>query len=239
MLKSKSLPILAGAALGALALMGPVAHADQIMGTLDVANANLFTQGSGPYASFTIAGVSGGNGSTTFTRFHVSATGLNSFVFGDGNIFDLNLLDTPMLVSGSCDFSPCSQDTSNGSVDGFGKMNLKIDDGAGFSSTGLPTLSFDFTTSVAEITQNLLVPLSDDVGASAAAHMALSSNTACTGFAGNAGTNGMGTNSDTGNCVAVPAPLVGHGILALLAIGGVLFGGKFLESLKKHRMQAA
>jgi hypothetical protein len=34
----------------------------------------------------------------------------------------------------------------------------------------------------------------------------------------------------------VPSPLIGHGLLVLLAIGGVLFGGKLLESLKKHRL---
>jgi hypothetical protein len=33
---------------------------------------------------------------------------------------------------------------------------------------------------------------------------------------------------------AVPAPLIGHGLLVLLAVGGVLFGGKLLESHKKH-----
>lgn len=39
--------------------------------------------------------------------------------------------------------------------------------------------------------------------------------------------------------ISVPSPLIGHGLLALLAIGGVLFGGKLLETLKKHRLQAA
>jgi hypothetical protein len=36
----------------------------------------------------------------------------------------------------------------------------------------------------------------------------------------------------------VPAPPIGHGLFVLLAIGGVLFGGKLLESFKKHRLQA-
>jgi len=39
--------------------------------------------------------------------------------------------------------------------------------------------------------------------------------------------------------VQVPSPLIGHGLLALLAIGGVLFGGKLLESLKKQRLHTA
>jgi hypothetical protein len=36
-----------------------------------------------------------------------------------------------------------------------------------------------------------------------------------------------------------PAPVVGHGLLVLLAVGGVLFSGKLFESLKKRHLQAA
>jgi hypothetical protein len=39
--------------------------------------------------------------------------------------------------------------------------------------------------------------------------------------------------------VSVPAPLIGHGLLVLLAIGGVLSGSKLLENLKKRHLQAA
>jgi hypothetical protein len=42
----------------------------------------------------------------------------------------------------------------------------------------------------------------------------------------------------TGVATVVPAPLVGHGLLVLLAVGGVLFGGKLLENLKKRHLQA-
>jgi hypothetical protein len=38
---------------------------------------------------------------------------------------------------------------------------------------------------------------------------------------------------------AVPAPVIGHGLLVFLAVGGVLFGGKLRESLKTHRLPAA
>jgi hypothetical protein len=41
------------------------------------------------------------------------------------------------------------------------------------------------------------------------------------------------------NTPPVPAPLVGHGLLVLLAVGGVLSGSRLLESLKKHRLLAA
>jgi hypothetical protein len=37
----------------------------------------------------------------------------------------------------------------------------------------------------------------------------------------------------------VPAPLIGHGLLVLLAVGGVLFGGKLSESLKTRHSHAA
>jgi hypothetical protein len=39
--------------------------------------------------------------------------------------------------------------------------------------------------------------------------------------------------------VSVPAPIIGHGLLVLLAVGGVLFGGKLVESLKKQHLHTA
>ena len=36
---------------------------------------------------------------------------------------------------------------------------------------------------------------------------------------------------------AVPAPLIGHGLPVLLAVGGVLFGAKLWERRKRHRLQ--
>jgi len=39
--------------------------------------------------------------------------------------------------------------------------------------------------------------------------------------------------------VPIPAPLIGHGLLALLAIGGVLFGGKLLETFKARDLHTA
>jgi hypothetical protein len=43
----------------------------------------------------------------------------------------------------------------------------------------------------------------------------------------------------TGPVDAVPVPVIGHGLLVLLAVGGVLLGGRSLESLKKRRLSAA
>jgi hypothetical protein len=47
----------------------------------------------------------------------------------------------------------------------------------------------------------------------------------------------FGTGPD--HFITVPAPLIGHGLLALFAIGGVLFGSNFVENLKKYRSRVA
>jgi len=37
----------------------------------------------------------------------------------------------------------------------------------------------------------------------------------------------------------VPAPVIGHGLFVLLAVGGVLFGGRLFESMKKGHLREA
>jgi hypothetical protein len=229
MLKFKSFPILVGAAaLGTLALMAPSAHAT-IMGQLTVANANLATQGSGPYANFTITGQGAG---PTFNDFQVTATGINNFVFGDGGIFALNLSAGAgagtLCLSATCPFtSTFLTSGGSGNEDGFGNFNFTLNDGPGFS-TPHPSLSFEFMTANSVTEANLLTGLPN-----AAGHMALGTNTACTGFAANGGTGG-GTVDNTA-CVAIPAPVIGHGPLVLLAVGGLLFGAKLFGRSRNHR----
>jgi hypothetical protein len=46
---------------------------------------------------------------------------------------------------------------------------------------------------------------------------------------------GNAANSGAVGIVGVPAPLIGHGLLVLLAVGGVLFGGKLLVPRHKTR----
>jgi hypothetical protein len=50
---------------------------------------------------------------------------------------------------------------------------------------------------------------------------------------------GTGPDSTLPGMQSVPAPLIGHGLLVLLAVGGVLFGGKLSESLKTRHSHAA
>jgi hypothetical protein len=45
--------------------------------------------------------------------------------------------------------------------------------------------------------------------------------------------------SATSDVEPVPAPIIGHGLLVLLAIGGVMLGGKLVEGLKKRQLHAA
>ena len=59
------------------------------------------------------------------------------------------------------------------------------------------------------------------------------------GFTYNPGALYPLNNEYVGISDVVPAPLIGHGLLVLLAVGGVLFGGKLLESLKKDHLHAA
>jgi hypothetical protein len=199
--------------------------------SLNIANANLSTQGAGPYASVVISDSVTNMATTTFT---VTATGDNSFVFGDHSILDLNLSSsagTGTLTQSSCVFTlakggtvtgatACSQGSS-GNVDSFGNFNFVVDDGSGFSTGGYTILSFTFTTSTAVTLANLLTSNST---AEVAAHMALSTNTACTGYAGNAGTQGQGGPSDSSCTVAATEPgavtLLGSGLLGVAVVLG-------------------
>jgi hypothetical protein len=53
------------------------------------------------------------------------------------------------------------------------------------------------------------------------------------------GNSGSISNFDLFSGAPVPAPLIGHGLFVLLAIGGVLFGGKLVESSKKSHLRVA
>ena len=118
--------------------------------------------------------------------------------------------------------SPCTQ-SAPGNNDGFGSFAFIVDDGPGFSGGGYPVVTFRFTTANAitgSLVSNLLTV--NNQGALVSAHMALASNTACTGYAANAGTNtGSGPSTDPA-CVSTPEPnslaTAGIGVLGLLLL---------------------
>ena len=194
------------------------ARATPLTGQLTSANPNLATQGSGPYGQYDIAyGLS--SCTSSCDSFTVTMTGLNNFVFGDSMITDLNLSSAAgagTYVPGSGTIS-LTQD-SGGNVDGFGTFNfilgLSSGAGSGFSTGGYSSFSFTFTTANAVSLSDLLTVNGN--GGNVAAHMALASNTACTGYASN-GTESSGTTVDNSACVPqnVPEP----GTLALFAAG--------------------
>lgn len=198
-----------------LALAGS-ARATSLTGQLTSANPNLATQGSGPYGQYDIVyGLQ--SCMSSCDSFNVTMTGLNNFVFGDSRITDLNLSST--AGPGTLQSSSISLTQGNsGNVDGFGTFNfilgLSSGAGSGFSTGGYSSFWFTFTTTNSVSLSNLLTV--NDNGGDVAAHMALATNTACTGYASN-GTETSGTTVDNSACVPqnVPEP----GALALFAAG--------------------
>ena len=174
-------------------------------GQLTVANANLATQGTGPYASYTITGIGAGTtAASTFTNFSITLTGLHGFVFGGSvGAVALNIASGAGAVTlGTCSFT-CSANGS-GNMDGFGSFSFRVADGPGFSTGGYSSITVTFTTATAVTVGGLLTPTSS--GATVASEMALGTNTACTGFAANGGTQGNGTVDNTACTSGQPPP---------------------------------
>jgi hypothetical protein len=200
--------------------VAPNAQADSITYELSVANPNLASQGSGPYADVTVASVG-----STGMLWSVSATALNNFVFGSNGAIALNVnlanAGIVALLIPTCSMSPCAQDVA-GHNDGFGTFTLIVNDGPGFSSGGYSDVSFQFTTSKATTISNLLIANSN--GSTVSAHMASSFNTPCTGYAADAGKNDASGPTQYVPCFSTPEPnslsTAGIGMIGLLLLLG-------------------
>jgi hypothetical protein len=98
---------------------------------------------------------------------------------------------------------------------------------------GPPDASGNYSNGNASVVNGHFSPYIDGTGTFVISDSSITATTTIAGV-----TFDFGTGPDTFLAgVAVPAPRIGHGLFVLLAIGGVLFGGKLLESLKKHRLR--
>jgi len=236
MVKFKSLPILAGvAAIGALALSVTAARADIFPITSD--HCTPVPPGVG-----CLNGGSGGNITVTQESANTVdvtvalASPVTGFASSSGG---------PNIVLFSL---PFSQITLEGDTPAFLGPNppnaqtvltanpLLSPDGAGSYSYGLACafVSTDCSGSV----PGLGTTLTFDVTAPGITPGSFTANSDGNFFA----VDVIGFNSNTGlvdsHTHIVPAPVIGHGLLVLLAVGGVLFGGKFLEKIKARNLRA-
>jgi hypothetical protein len=210
MLNSKSLPILAGAAaLGAFVAAVP-AHASL---TDEGITYTLFeTSVSGNTADFDL------NMTGITTSSPGGRTGINGIAFGKDNInFTSAAFISATGLTGT--FTEMAGGLNSGGCDGSSNAQFCFAaNTANLSPANTNTADFDFSVTV--------------------------SSGGFAGFADEFKIDWIGSQpnydlvSKALPAVPVPAPLIGHGLLVLLAVGGVLFGGKLFESLKMRRSLA-
>jgi hypothetical protein len=233
MLKSKSLLILAGAAIGALVLTVPAARADIFPITSD--HCSPVPPGVG-----CLNGGSGGNITVTQESANTVdvtvalASPLTSFARSSGGgaevLFNLPFAsvvlegDTPAFLGPT---PPNATTVNSGSLS---------PDGAGTFTYSLQCTLISTTCNGGDIGVGTTITF--DVTAPGITAASFTANTDGNFFA----VDVRGFNGNTGlvdsHTHIVPAPVIGHGLFILLAIGGVLFGGKLLENLKKRHLQA-
>ncbi len=116
--------------------------------------------------------------------------------------------------------------TLNGSGNYSGKFDLQIPPNGTITQDGN---NFTIVLSAAGLTAADLVGLLDTSGKfDAAVHLQDCGPNNGTCQPGQTGNNSLVVGE------LVPAPVIGHGLFVLLAIGGVVFGGKLLERAKRH-----
>jgi hypothetical protein len=215
MLKSKSLPILAGAAglllVGGIALPTP-SHA----AVFDVTSDNIGVACSPNCGTITVT--DNGSGKYTFDVDLSSALVLHSVQSGSTRDVGFNLTGAS-IDAASTDVNSLA---TNVMFDGFGTFDSAVRctnvTAGNICNPNGQSPSNDLIFTIDATSGQALT------GTFIGLDVAQASNTSNTGFA-------SGT-------LAVPAPVIGHGLFVLLAVGGVLFGGKLFESLNMRRSLA-
>lgn len=228
--KFRFLPVLAGiAAVGWVAFGGPAAHADVFSITSDDCTNTCF---GGASSGGTITVTQDGSNMVK-VDVELDSTVLAGFAdsVGKGNLvlFDLPSFTSVTLTGDTPSFAATSVSAGSLQFDGFGTFNYSLV--CSLVSTTCNGSNVDIGTS-----------LIFDVGATGITPTSFEQSTGSKGgqfFA----VDVVGQNGNTGLVDAsvrtVPAPVIGHGLLVLLAIGGVLSGGKLLENLKKRQLHTA
>jgi PEP-CTERM motif len=157
-----SLTITAGLVLALV----PCANADTISYEMDIGSAEL-TGYSGPYASLTINLINSTTAEVTFTSDtnggYIYLMGGNGAVLLNVNgDFSVGTVTETNSISG---FAPSFKDISDITLDGFGTLNLSIDNNKGFKGTAT-TISFTLTATNGNSwasASDVLIPNSDGI----------------------------------------------------------------------------
>jgi hypothetical protein len=232
-MKFKSFPIIAGAvALAApgLLMTGP-ARAD----TFNITSCHIST---GCPAAGTVFGTVTLAQSGSSVNFSVTLNNGNRFVETGAGGSELFLFND--AIAGSTITTIVSApNTPAGGLSGFTNLPPVMADGTGSWTASVEcTTASDCNGGSAPTMTSLTFTVTNATLAQLETPTALTGNNI---FVADilCGATQTGCAGNTGPVdVEIPAPLIGHGLLALLAIGGVLFGSKLLEGLKKHRLQA-
>jgi len=244
MLRSKFLPMVGAAMLTAAGLLtAPPAGADTFTFTSCHITGSSCVGGSIPAPGFGSVTLTQSGTSVNFdvvlingnTFIETGSGGNELFLFNDSiagsTITNITATENgttvtiPTGLSGLTNISPAVH------ADGSGDWTASVEctqpaTGNGCNPGMIPTINdLHFTVTNATLAQLETPTAASSPNIFVADILCGSAQTACAGL--------------TGPVDAVPAPLLGHGLLVLLAVGGVLFGGKFLENLKKRNLQAA
>jgi hypothetical protein len=224
----KLLPILAGGVIAA-GLTAADANAD----TFDLTSCHL-SGGCGTATQF---------GTVTLTQsganvnFDVVLNPGNRFVetgSGGGELFLFN----DAIAGSTITTIASSPNTPAGGLSGFTNLSPVMADGTGtFTASVECTTASDCNGGSAPTMASLTFTVTNATLAQLETTNANGNLFVADILCGQAGCTGLTGPVDAS--VPIPAPLIGHGLIVLLAVGGVLFGGKFLENLKRQHLRAA